>query len=347
MNHENMKAWILNQTTDLSNNVNPLILTDVPKPIPRRNEVLIRVSCCGVCHTELDEIEGRVSVPNYPIILGHQVIGRIEKLGDGSTLYKIGERVGVAWIGWACGQCVQCLSGNENLCKKFRSTGCEIQGGYAEYMTIDERFAYTIPEVFTNEQAAPLLCAGAIGYRSLMLSELKNEEPLGLMGFGASAHIVLKLSKYLFPDSPIIVIARSPEERAFAMSLGATWTGNVGERPPSYARAVIDTTPSWKAIVASLEVLQPGGRLVINAIRKEPFDKEALLNLSYPEHLWMEKEIKSVANLTRLDVISFLKIASEMPLLPEIQIYPFEEANKALLDLKNKHVKGAKVISSK
>ena len=340
-----MKAWLLHQTTDLSKSQNRLVLEEMPVPTAGKNEILIRVSCCGVCHTELDEIEGRVKAPSYPVVLGHQVIGVVEKLGADATLFNIGDRVGVAWIGNACGQCALCLAGKENLCEQLKATGRDIHGGYAEYMTVDERFAYTIPDFFSNEQAAPLLCAGAIGYRSLTLTNLQNKETLGLMGFGASAHIVLKLCKYLYPDSAIMVFARSEKERSFAISLGASWAGNITDQPSLAPKAIIDTTPSWKAIVASLQVLQPGGRLVINAIRKESFDEEALLNLSYPEHLWMEKEIKSVANITRNDVSMFLKIASEIPLVPEVQIYPFTDANRALLDLKHKHVKGAKVIS--
>jgi len=340
-----MKAWQLNQIADLSTNQSPLVLAEIPIPTPSKNEILIRVSCCGVCHTELDEIEGRVKAPAYPIVPGHQIIGHVRKLGEGATLFKIGERIGVAWIGWACGECQQCKSGNENLCDQFKATGRDLQGGYAEYITVDERFAFAIPKVFSNEEAAPLLCAGAIGYRSLMLTGLQNKDTLGLMGFGASAHIVLKLSKYLYPDSPVIVFARNEEEQSFAISQGASWAGNIGDKPQLNPRAIIDTTPSWKAIVASLQALQPGGRLVINAIRKESSDKDNLMSLNYQEHLWMEKEIKSVANLTRNDVTMFLKIASEMHLIPRTQTYSFNDANKALLDLKHKHVKGAKVIS--
>ena len=340
-----MKAWQLNQITDLNINAAALTLSEIPVPSPCKSEILIRVSCCGVCHTELDEIEGRVKAPAYPIVPGHQVIGHVEKMGEDARLFKIGDRVGVAWIGWACGNCQQCQNGKENLCDQFRATGRDLQGGYAQYMSIDEHFAFAIPDVFSNEEAAPLLCAGAIGYRSLLLTGLHNKDILGLMGFGASAHIVLKLSKYLYPDSPIIVFARHEEERSFAISLGARWAGNIFDKPELNPRAIIDTTPSWNAIVASLKALQPGGRLVINAIRKESQDKDALLSLNYQDHLWMEKEIKSVANITREDVTMFLKIASEMPLIPEIQTYAFNDANKALLDLKHKQVKGAKVIS--
>jgi len=340
-----VKAWQLNRITDLNVNATPLTLSEIPVPAPGKNQILIRISCCGVCHTELDQIEGRVKAPAYPIVPGHQVIGQVEKIGRDASLFKIGDRVGVAWIGWACGRCQQCLDGHENLCDQFKATGRDLQGGYAQYICIDEHFAFAIPHVFSSEQAAPLLCAGAIGYRSLLLTGLQNEDILGLMGFGASAHIVLKLSKYLYPDSPIMVFARNEQERSFAISLGASWAGNIFDTPERAPRAIIDTTPSWNAIVASLKALQPGGRLVINAIRKESQDKDALLNLNYQQHLWMEKEIKSVANITREDVTMFLKIASEMPLIPEIQTYTFDDANQALLDLKHKHVKGAKVIS--
>jgi propanol-preferring alcohol dehydrogenase len=340
-----MKAWLLPQITDLRTTLNPLTLTEIPTPVPGKNEILIRVLCCGVCHTELDEIEGRVLAPAYPIVPGHQVIGHVEKVGEDTILSNIGDRVGVAWIGWACGQCLHCQSGQENLCDQFKATGRDLHGGYAQYMVIDEQFAFAIPDVFSHEQAAPLLCAGAIGHRSLVLTGLHNKDTLGLMGFGASAHIVLKLSKHLYPDSPIVVFARNEDERAFAISLGAIWAGNIGEKPPLNPHAIIDTTPSWRAMVASLQVLPPGGRLVINAIRKESSDKEALLTLDYQAHLWMEKEMKSVANITRQDVTEFLKIASAMRLIPETEIYSFDNANKALLDLKHKHIKGAKVIS--
>ncbi len=340
-----MKAWLLKHTSDLNTNEAPLCLDEIPIREPRSNEIVIRVSCCGVCHTELDEIEGRVLAPSYPIVPGHQVIGRVEQLGVNATRFKKGDRVGVAWIGWACGKCEHCKHGYENLCSQFKATGKDIHGGYSEYITIDEQFAFAIPDLFSDEEAAPLLCAGAIGYRSLSLTGLKDGETLGLMGFGASAHIVLKLAKHLYPHSTIVVFARSEEERTFAISLGAAWAGDISDSPPLKAQAIIDTTPSWKAIVSSLQNLDRGGRLVINAIRKESTDKDSLLAMNYQEHLWMEKEMKSVANITRTDVIEFLKIASEIPLIPEIQIYPFNEANKALLDLKRKHVKGAKVIS--
>jgi len=339
-----MKAYILNGTYDLKTDTQPLEMVDIPVPIPKENETLIKVSCCGICHTELDEIEGRTPPPFYPVIPGHQVIGTVEENGINSSRFKKGERVGVAWIFSACGKCEFCRNGMENICPGFKATGRDANGGYAEYMTVKEVFAYKIPGVFSDAEAAPLLCAGAIGYRSLRLANLKDGQTLGLTGFGASGHLVLKMSKYLLPHSKIIVFVRNPEEQAFALSLGASWAGDMNETPPQKALAIIDTTPVWNTIVKSLYCLLPGGRLVINAIRKESGDKNSLLDLDYTEHLWMEKEIKSVANITRNDVEEFLLLAARIPIKPEIEIYPFEQANNALLDLKNKHVKGAKVL---
>jgi len=281
------------------------------------------------------------------VILGHQVVGLVEQKGENANLFRLHDRVGVAWIYSACGECEYCQSGLENLCPYFAATGRDANGGYAELMVVPEKFAFSIPAVFSDTEAAPLLCAGAIGYRSLRLTHLKNGRTLGLTGFGASGHLVLKMAKSLFPDSKILVFARSAEEQSFARSLGVFWAGDSGDAPPLKANAIIDTTPVWNPIVQSLSQLKPGGRLVINAIRKEATDKNVLLTLDYPKHLWMEKEIKSVANIARQDVEDFLALASRIPIRPEVEVYPFEEANRALHDLKNKHVKGAKVLTLK
>ncbi len=339
-----MKAMILKTLTDLEKNPHPLELVDLPVPQPAAGEVLIKISACGVCHTELDEIEGRTPPPHLPVILGHQVVGRIEQAGEKVKSLKIGQRVGVAWIYSACGKCRYCLSGNENLCADFKATGRDANGGYAEYMTVQENFVYPIPDIFSDSEAAPLLCAGAIGYRSLRLTGLKNGQRLGLTGFGASAHLVLKMAKKQFPDSPIYVFARSPEERKFARELGASWSGATEESSPQQLDCIIDTTPVWKPIVEALKNLAPAGRLVINAIRKEQIDKDYLLRIDYPYHLWLEKEIKSVANVTRQDVREFLKLAAEIPLKPEIEEFEFRDANRALVELKNRKIRGAKVL---
>ena len=339
-----MKAMILNNIVDLTKSRNPLQRKEVPQPIPNEKEILIKVSTCGVCHTELDEIEGRTPPPTFPMVLGHQVVGEIVEIGKQASKHKIGDRVGVAWIFSACGECEFCLSGNENLCPDFKATGRDAFGGYAEYMTVPEDFAYPIPDLFSDSEAAPLLCAGAIGYRSLHLTNLEDGHNLGLTGFGASAHLVLMMAKHKFPNSKIYVFARSEKEREFAMELGAEWAGDTEQEPPEKLNCIIDTTPVWKPIIEAIKNLKPGGRLIINAIRKEELDKDYLLKLDYPEHLWMEKEIKSVANVARRDVSEFLNLAAEIPIKPEFQEYALTDANKALIELKQRKIRGAKVL---
>jgi propanol-preferring alcohol dehydrogenase len=339
-----MKAMVLKKLADLHENTTPLELLDLPVPVPGNGELLIKVAACGVCHTELDEIEGRTPPSKLPLVLGHQAVGTVHAIGHQVTRYQVGERVGVAWIYAACGACNFCNSGRENLCRHFRATGRDADGGYAEYMVVPEQSAYRIPDCFTDSQAAPLLCAGAIGYRSLQLTGLENGMHLGLTGFGASGHLVLKMARYRFPDSEIHVFARNPQERAFAKELGAVWAGDTADESPRKLDAIIDTTPVWRPVVEALKNLAPGGRLVINAIRKEAGDKDQLLELDYPGHLWMEKEIKSVANICRRDVVEFLALAAEMKMQPEVEEYPLEEANKALYELKTGKIRGAKVL---
>ncbi|MBM4422464.1 MAG: zinc-dependent alcohol dehydrogenase family protein [Chloroflexi bacterium] len=338
-----MKAMVLKAIADLQTNSYPLEAAQWPSPIPGEGDVLVKVSACGVCHTELDEIEGRMT-PRLPVVLGHQVVGRVAALGGGARRFAVGERVGVAWIHSACGQCRYCLRGDENLCPQFRATGRDVNGGYAEHMTVPENFAYRIPDAFSDVEAAPLLCAGAIGYRSLKLAGLNDGESLGLTGFGASAHLVLKIARHRYPRSNVFVFARSESERAFAMELGAVWAGEAREPPPEPLAAIIDTTPAWAPVIEALAALEPGGRLVINAIRKEAADKQSLLRLDYPAHLWREKEIKSVANVARSDVSEFLQLAAEIPIRPEVQEFTLEEANTALMELKVKKIRGAKVL---
>lgn len=322
-----------------------LKLSDLPVPKPQPHEILIRVSVCGVCHTELDEIEGRTPPPDLPMTPGHQVVGWVESTGPEASRFRTGNRVGVAWIFSACGACFYCKTGQENLYPDFKASGRDAAGGYAEYMCVQEDFAYPIPENLEDTMAAPLLCAGAIGYRSLMLSGLRDGLSLGLTGFGASAHLVMQTVQYLYPQSKIYVFARNPDERAFAYSLGANWCGATEEHPPQPLDAMIDTTPAWKPIVKALEALRPGGRLVINAIRKESHDQSYLQELDYARHLWKEKEIKSVANITRKDVEEFLQLAGRIPIKPETKTYPLEEANQALLELKQGKTRGAKVLA--
>jgi propanol-preferring alcohol dehydrogenase len=339
-----MKAMALTEIKDLTVDREPLELVDMPIPVPSEKEILVKVSACGVCHTELDEIEGRTPPPRFPIILGHQVVGRVINSGSKANRFKTGDRVGIAWIFSACGTCKFCLSGNENLCDDFAASGRDAHGGYAEYMTVGEDFAYPIPGTFSDSEAAPLLCAGAIGYRSIMLTGLTDGGNLGLTGFGASAHLVLKMVEHKYPHSGVFVFARSEKERTFARELGAVWAGDTTDECPVKLGCIIDTTPVWKPVVEAMKNLEKGGRLVINAIRKETIDKESLLGLDYPLHLWLEKEIKSVANVTRRDVSEFLQLAAEIPIKPEVQEYGLEEANIALLEIKEKKIRGAKVL---
>jgi propanol-preferring alcohol dehydrogenase len=340
-----MKAMVLNEVCDLKKNRSPLQLTALPVPTPKETDLLIKVSTCGVCHTELDEIEGRTPPSRFPMVLGHQVVGRVEEIGSHTGRYKTGDRVGIAWIYSSCGHCDFCRQGNENLCDEFRATGRDANGGYAEYMTVPEEFAFRIPDVFSDSQAAPLLCAGAIGYRSLRLADIKDGQNLGLTGFGASAHLVLKMVNYQHSDVKVFVFARSEKERDFAKELGAVWAGDTGDKAPEMLDGIIDTTPAWKPVVEAMNNLRPGGRLVINAIRKEDRDKDYLLKLNYHEHLWMEKEIKSVANVARNDVSEFIDLAAQIPIIPEFEEYPLESANEALMELKERKIRGAKVLT--
>lgn len=339
-----MRAWIIDKISDLNRENLPLKQVELPKPEPKEGELLIKISTCGICHTELDEIEGRTPPPVFPVVPGHQVVGTVVQSKGKNSDIKESDRVGVAWIFSACGKCEYCLSGEENLCPDFLATGRDANGGYAEYMVVPEQFAYPIPDVFTDAEAAPLLCAGAIGFRSVRLCNTSDGQRVGLTGFGASAHLVVKLLRYKYPNSKIYVFARSKNEQEFALELGANWAGDTTDKPPHLLDCIIDTTPVWKPVVYAMECLKPGGRLVINAIRKEHIDQEYLVNIDYPKHLWMEKEIKSVANVTSFDVKEFIRIAAEMPFKPDVVTYSFNDANKAIMEIKQRKIKGAKVL---
>ncbi|MDY6881317.1 MAG: zinc-dependent alcohol dehydrogenase family protein [Desulfatiglans sp.] len=339
-----MKAMALKEIASLKENSHPLQMMEFSDPTPRDKEVLVKVSTCGVCHTELDEIEGRTPPPRFPVILGHEVVGRVEQKGDSADKFMIGDRVGIGWIHSACGRCRFCLKGDENLCPEFRATGRDADGGYAEYMVVHEDFAFRIPDLFSDAEAAPLLCAGAIGHRSLKLADMEDGLNLGLTGFGASAHLVLMMARHQYPKAKLFVFARNERERDFARELGAIWAGDTGDRSPENLDCIIDTTPAWKPVLEGLKNLRPGGRIVINAIRKEEGDKNYLLNIDYPTHLWLEKEIKSVANVARADIGEFLQLAEQIPIVPEVQEFRLEDANMALMELKQRKIRGAKVL---
>jgi len=337
-----MKAMVLEKISSIEGK--PLKLVELPQPVPVRGQILVKVSTCGVCHTELDEIEGRVSPSQFPMILGHEIVGRVESLGSGASKFKRGDRIGIAWINWACGRCSFCLKDEENLCDMAKWTGKDANGGYAQYTVVSEDFAYPIPERFTDVKAAPLLCAGVIGYRALRLSGMEDGRVLGLYGFGASAHIVIQVVKYKYPDGKVFVFTRphQKEHRDLARKLGADWVGATDDTPPEKLDCAIDFTPVGEPVRQALRNLQKGGRVVINAIRKTT----PIPELDYTEHLWYEKEVKSVANVTRRDAQEFLPLAAEIPIVPETQEFRLEEANEALILLKEGKMRGAGVLKT-
>ncbi len=342
-----MKAMVLKEICQVrvEGGAEPLELVDLPLPKPQPKEILIKVLACGVCRTELDQIEGRITPPKLPVILGHQPVGVVEALGEGATRFKVGDRVGAAWIYSSCGKCKFCLRGEENLCQQFKGTGCDADGGYAEYMVISEDFAYEIPQIFTDlPRAAPLMCSGVVGYRSLKLTGMEDGKTLGLYGFGGAHHLLIQTANFKFPNSKKFVLTRNPVERELAKKLGADWVGEIEDETPEKLDCAIDTTPVWKPTLKALENLKRGGRLVINLIRKEEVDKEFLLKLDYARHLWWEKEIKSVANVTRKDAEEFLPLAAQAKIAPEVQEFKLEEANKALVELKSGKIRGSKVL---
>lgn len=323
----------------------PLQLGEIATPSARADEIVIQVSVCGVCRTDLDVAEGRITAKHYPIVPGHQVVGRVAEVGRAVTSWRVGERAGVAWIHSACGNCRWCHGGLENLCQEFESTGADANGGYAEHIAVRAEFAHAVPDTFGDAEAAPLLCAGAVGWRALRLANLADGEKLALVGFGASGHLVLQLSRHRHPRSPVYVFARNAEERAFAEELGAAWTGDTVTSPPDRLDAIIDTTPAWKPVVEALGHLQPGGRLVINAIRKLDADKSELMRLDYAVHLWKERRVISVANVTRTDVREALAAAARASIRPTVQLLPLRDANAALTRLQTaKALRGAMAL---
>lgn len=334
---------VLERTGRIERDGEPLAPRDVPVPEPAADEVRIRVHVCAVCHTELDQIEGRVETP-LPRILGHEAIGTIEQAGSRTNPRLVGRRVGVGWIGSACGECKWCRRGDENLCPDFKATGRHIDGGYAEFMCVPAGFVHPIPDQLSDAQAAPMLCAGAIGLRSLRLTGLSDGQVLGLTGFGASNHLVLSLAGILYPESPVMVWARNPGQREQALALGAEWAGDTGQSPPEAPDAIVDTTPVWTTVLAALDRLAPGGRLVINAISKESEDRDRLAGLNYERQLWREKEIKTVANVTRRDISDYLEIAAGNELTPEVETLPLERANAALTKIRFGDFRGAFVL---
>ena len=328
------------KSPDLPLKTEPLEAVQMPDPVPRERQILVKISACGICHTELDEIEGRLVPPRFPVVPGHEIVGRVESLGPNSTRFKRGERVGIAWINSSCGQCKFCHRGDENLCDRFQGTGLDADGGYAEYTVVSEDFAYPIPENFSDSHAAPLLCAGVIGYRALRLTGIGQGGILGLFGFGASAHIAIQVAKHR--NCKVFVFTRQGQtaHQELAKKLGADWVGATGDTPPEKLEYAIDFTPVGEPVREALGVLEKGGRVVVNAIRKI----NPIPALDYAQYVWHERELKSVANVARRDALEFLPLAAEIGISPEVQEFPLEKVNEALVLLKQGRMHGAGVL---
>ena len=313
----------------------PLVAEEVPDPEPAAGQVLIRVRACGVCRTDLHIVDGELDRPKLPLIPGHQIVGEVVGLGEGAGRFEPGARVGVPWLGWTDGECRYCRSGRENLCERARFTGYDIDGGYAEFAVADERYCFPVPAGFSDEQAAPLLCAGLIGYRSLRLSG--DPERLGLYGFGASAHIICQVAAHQGRRVFAFTRPGDAEGQAFARSLGAEWAGGTDESPEPLDAAII-FAPVGELVPIALRAVAPGGSVVCAGIHMSDIP-------SFPsEILWGERELRSVANLTRRDGEEFLALAPEVPVRTEVSLYPLARANEALADLRGGALRGAAVL---
>lgn len=314
----------------------PLQPMELPVPHPAEGQVLLKVQVCGVCRTDLHICEGELTPPRYPIIPGHQVVGMVEMLGEGVEGLEIGQRVGAAWLGQTCGKCAFCLRGEENLCPQARFTGFHHDGGYAEWMVAEAGFVYPLPGELSERQAAPLLCAGIIGYRALRKTGLQPGERLGLYGFGASAHLAIQIARYW--ECEVFVFTRSRSHQRHAEALGAAWVGTPDQAPPQPLDRAVSFAPAGEIIPQALAALRPGGVLAINAVHASSIP-EMPYSLIYGERV-----LTSVANATRQDGMELLELAVKIPLQPDTVTYPLEDANEALLDLKYSRLNGEAVL---
>lgn len=330
-----MKAMVLRKP-GLIHDI-PLEYTDIPEPEPQSHEILIRIKTCGICSTDLYTVEGKLPLHKLPLIPGHQVVGIVEKKGAGVNRFRKGDRVGIPWLNWACGKCFFCLNGNENLCDSIRFTGYDSDGGYAQYTTISESFAYAIPDGFSDTEAAPLLCSGVIGYRALRLSELKKGECLGIYGFGSAAHITLQIALYM--KCKVFVFTRSNEHREHALQLGAEWAGKAEDTPPHFLDKAIIFAPAGGLVLEALRVLRKGGILAVAAFYMTPIPE-----MDYFSMLYNEKTVRSVTASTRQDAQELLEIAPKISINTDIQVFPLKEANRALSLLKESKMRMSGVL---
>jgi propanol-preferring alcohol dehydrogenase len=329
-----MKACLLHARAAIE--TNPLKFTDVAAPLPKNGEVLVHVRACGVCRTDLHVIEGELPPRKSPVIPGHQVVGIVERQGENARRFAIGDRVGVAWLHRTDGTCEYCKAGAENLCDNPVFTGYSVDGGYAEYIVAPEDFVYAIPEGFPDEQAAPLLCAGIIGFRSLRLSGIRAGGRLGFYGFGAAAHVAIQVARHW--GAEVFASTRDVRHQKLALELGAAWAGGTFDEPPKKLDAAIVFAPAGEIVPAALKALKKGGALVLGGIHMS-----AIPSFSY-DLLYQERIIRSVANNTRKDGEDFLRVAAEIPIQTHVQVFPLAEANRALNALKNDAIPGAAVL---
>ena len=332
-----MRAMLLRAPAPVEKN--PLEAVDLPEPTPGPGEIRLQVSACGLCHTDLHEVEGDLPLPKLPVVPGHQIIGIVDGRGDGARRFALGERVGVPWLHWTCRTCEACRRGDENLCESARFTGYHVDGGYATHAVVPEAFAHQLPEGFADAEVAPLLCAGIIGYRALRLSDVKPGERLGLFGFGASAHIAIQVARYWRCE--IWVFTRAPEHRALAKELGASWVGGAEDEPPGLLDRAISFAPAGSLIPLALGRLRRGGTLALAGIHLDriPEMPYALL--------YGERTLRSVTASTRRDAEELLTLAERIPIKTEVEVFPLADANAALQRLKASRITGAGVLEVK
>jgi propanol-preferring alcohol dehydrogenase len=314
----------------------PLSLEDVPIPEPAPGQVRIKVTACGVCHTDLHTVEGDLPLPRLPLIPGHEVVGVVDKLGEGSSRFQPGDKIGAVWLYRTCGTCKYCRSGRENLCEHALFTGYHVDGGYAEYMVVDESFAYHLPVNLPDSEIAPLMCGGVIGYRAFVLSEARPGQVLGLYGFGNSAHITIQVAIHL--GIRVFVFTRSPGHQRHALELGAEWVGRAEDTPPEGVDAAIIFAPAGPIVPEALRVLNPGGTIALAGIYMTPIPE-----MPY-DLLYFERTLRSVANSTRQDAVDLLGLAAEIPIHTTVTTFPLEEANEVLRAMKESKINGDAVL---
>ena len=328
-----MRAMVLERQAEPVQD--PLALRDMPVPVPGPGEVRVRISVCAVCHTDLHIVEGDLPLRKKPVVPGHQIVGVVDALGPGAKGFKEGDRAGIPWLHLTDGECGYCRRDHENLCESAKFTGWDVDGGYAEYVTVPAEFAYTLPRSFSDEHAAPLLCAGIIGYRSYRLTTARKGERLGLYGFGASADIVLQFARHL--GNECYVFTRTPEHAELAEKLGAVWTGSAEEQPPSKLDCAIVFAPAGAIVPLALRAVRKAGTVVCAGITMSP------IQLAYAD-LYHEHVLRSAANSTRQDAREFLELAAEVPVRTEVELFPLEQANQALAAMKHSKLRGAAVL---